>query len=32
MRIVLRENADLINEFSKEDILKWDEFEVLYET
>lgn len=31
MRIVLRENADLINEFSKEDILRWDEFEVLYE-
>ena len=32
MRIVLRENADVVNEFSKEDLLNWSEFEAFYET
>ena len=31
MRIVLRENAELINEYGKEDILNWSEFESFYE-
>ena len=31
MRIVLRENAELINEYSKEEILNWSEFELFYE-
>jgi len=30
MRIVLRENADVINEYSKEEMLSWDEFETFY--
>jgi len=30
MRIVLRENADIINEYTKEEMLNWDEFETFY--
>jgi len=32
MRIVLRENAELVNEWSKEDLLNWSEFEHFYDT